>query len=62
MSAAIVLLLSPPVAYITGTCVRVKGGAASARGTWTLQPSDRSKPFDGFHRAELPEILKSVGS
>jgi citronellol/citronellal dehydrogenase len=36
MSAAIVFLLSPPMAYITDTCVRVKGGAPNARGTWTL--------------------------
>ena len=35
-SAAIVYLLSPAAAYITGTCIRVDGGTPNARGTWKL--------------------------
>lgn len=57
LSAAIVFLLSPAAAYITGTCIRVDGGTPNARGTWKLQPHQRSKPFEGFHRAELPDLL-----
>jgi citronellol/citronellal dehydrogenase len=49
-SAAIVFLLSPAAAYITGSCVRVDGGTPNARNTWKLQPHDRSAPFEGFHR------------
>ncbi|HEY2560516.1 MAG TPA: SDR family oxidoreductase [Caldimonas sp.] len=59
VSATIVFLLSPAAAYITGTCVRVDGGTPNARGTWKLAPSERSRPFQGFHRAELPELMKS---
>ena len=58
VSAAIVFLLSPAAAYITGSCIRVDGGAPNARGTWTLGPSSRSQPFQGFHRAALPELLQ----
>ena len=57
VSAAIVYLLSPAAAYITGSCIRVDGGAPNARGTWKLQPHGRSRAFEGFHRASLPDLL-----
>jgi citronellol/citronellal dehydrogenase len=59
VSAAIVFLLSPAAAFITGSCIRIDGGTPNARQTWTLQPHDRSRPFEGFHRATLPELLKT---
>ncbi|MBL8589896.1 MAG: SDR family oxidoreductase [Methylobacteriaceae bacterium] len=59
ISAAIVYLLSPAAAYITGTCLRVDGGAPNRRQTWTRQYEARNIPeFNGFHRAVTPEILK----
>lgn len=58
ISAAIVFLLSPAAAYITGSCIRVDGGTPNARGSWTLEPHQRSTPFEGFHRATMPELLK----
>ncbi len=57
VSAAIVYLLSPAAAYITGSCVRVDGGTPNARNTWKLEPHQRSQPFEAFHRAKLPELL-----
>ena len=60
ISAAIVFLLSPAAAYITGSCVRVDGGTPNARGSWTLEPHERSAPFEGFHRATMPELLKKA--
>lgn len=57
ISAAIVYLLSPAAAYITGSCIRVDGGAPNARNTWKLEPHARSQPFMGFHRATLPQLL-----
>ena len=58
ISSAIVYLLSPAAAYITGSCLRVDGGTPNYRpGYWKLQPVRNNVPYDGFHRAVLPELL-----
>jgi citronellol/citronellal dehydrogenase len=58
VSAAIVFLLSPPAAFITGSCIRIDGGAPNMRRIWGApERSDRSKRYDGFHRAVAPEIF-----
>lgn len=57
VSGAIVFLLSPAAAYITGTCIRVDGGTPNARQTWTLGNGSRNEPFAGFHRAVAPAML-----
>jgi citronellol/citronellal dehydrogenase len=57
VSAAIVFLLSPAAAYITGSYIRIDGGAPNARATWNLQPHKNSRPHEGFHRAKLPDVL-----
>jgi citronellol/citronellal dehydrogenase len=59
VSAAIVFLLSPGAAFINGVTVQIDGGASLGNsGVWPLTKHDRSKPFDGFHRAVTPEVLK----
>ena len=58
VSSALVYLLSPGAAYITGSCVRVDGGTPNARGTWKQVAHANSAPFEGFHRARLPELLR----
>lgn len=57
VSAAIVYLLGPAAAYITGSCIRVDGGTPNARTTWNLQEHSNSRPFEGFHRSKLPDVL-----
>jgi citronellol/citronellal dehydrogenase len=58
ISAAIVYLLSPAAAYVTGTCLRVDGGTPNNRSSyWKLQPSRNNKPFNGFHRSVTPRLL-----
>src|SRR3546814_12838410 len=50
--------LSPAAAFVTGATIRVDGGAPNARRVWgPLTPSDKSQPYDGFHRAAPPAIL-----
>src|SRR4051794_1384036 len=60
ISAAIIFLLSPAGAYVTGSCLRVDGGTPNARTTWKLEPHHRSAAFEGFHRSKLPEALKKA--
>jgi citronellol/citronellal dehydrogenase len=61
VSAAIVYLLSPAARFVTGSCLRVDGGAPNARrGWWRLQPAVHNEPFDGFHRSTAPEILAAI--
>jgi citronellol/citronellal dehydrogenase len=63
MSGAIVYLLSPVASFITGSCIRVDGGAPNARNCWnppsprTGTPSDKSQPFGGFHLDAKPKLL-----
>ncbi len=60
IAASICFLLSPAAAYITGSCLRVDGGAPNARSTWKLTPAKNNEPFNGFHRSVLPELLRQA--
>ena len=59
VSAAVVFLLSPAAAFISGACLRVDGAVPNAKRVWD-HPIARGKtePFDGFHLAQLPKILR----
>jgi citronellol/citronellal dehydrogenase len=58
VSAAIVFLLSPAAGFITGTCVRLDGGAPNGARQWVQMPPARnSARFDGFHRSVPPAVL-----
>lgn len=63
ISAAIVFLLSRAASFITGSCIRIDGGAPNAKpGWWQLEELKNNKdPFDGFHRSSAPEILDAAG-
>lgn len=58
VSAAIVFLLSPAAAFITGVCLRVDGGVPNARRHVALPKHSKSQPFNGFHRAVMPKVLQ----
>ncbi len=58
VSGAIVFLLSPAAAFITGVTVQIDGAASLGSAIFPMGPEARSVPFDGFHRAVTPEVLK----
>ena len=61
VSAAIVFLLSPAAAFISGTCLRVDGAVPNARPSQLGVPRHErgaSREFNGFHLAEVPRVLR----
>ena len=59
VSAAIVFLLSPAAAFISGSTRRIDGAASRGSRAWPLHKAQPpSEPFNGFHRAYLPDVLK----
>ncbi len=59
VSAAIVFLLSPGASFITGVTLQIDGAASLGSDIFPLGTTSTSRPFDGFHRAVTPEVLKS---
>lgn len=57
VAAAIVFLLSPAAAFISGTHVRVDGAAPNYPRNYTLPDGPGNAHFDGFHRENLPKAL-----
>jgi citronellol/citronellal dehydrogenase len=59
VSAAIVFLLSPAAAYISGACLRVDGAGPNAKRVWNQVGTGTTTPtFDGFHLAVTPKVLE----
>ena len=61
VSAAIVFLLSPAAAFISGACLRIDGAAPNAKRVWPQVGSGQANtPFDGFHLAQMPQVLRDA--
>ena len=65
-SAGIAFLLSPAAAFISGSVLRIDGARPQVRMGWgqvaappEAQQRDAVKPFDGFHRYQVPKVLQS---
>ena len=66
VSAAIVFLLSPAAAFISGSTLRIDGARPQVRMGWPMRVAsgqvlarDAITPFAGFHRARLPKLLST---
>lgn len=60
VSAAIVFLLSPAAAFVSGACVRIDGAASCNTKLFPLQPARNGAPYTGFHRAKRPNITEQL--
>ena len=61
VSGAIVFLLSPAAAFITGVTLQIDGGAPLGSAIFPSADHARSQPFGGFHRAMTPRVLEAGG-
>lgn len=57
VSAAIVFLLSPAAAFISGACINIDGAASRNWRIFPLLEHKNSKPYQGFHRAVRPKAV-----
>ena len=61
VSAAVVFLLSPMAAYVSGASLRVDGGLHNSIGGFYHVPEhDRSPRWEGFHLSEPPKVLRDA--
>jgi citronellol/citronellal dehydrogenase len=58
ISAAIVFLLSPAAAFISGSCIRIDGAVPNNKRVWDQPRTGATQPFDGFHLATKPKVLE----
>ena len=57
-TCALPILLSPAASFITGVTLQIDGAASLGSEIFPLGTESASRPFDGFHRAVTPEVLK----
>jgi citronellol/citronellal dehydrogenase len=61
VAAAIVFLLTPAAAFVSGACLRVDGAAPNAKRIWPeVGTGGSTAPFDGFHLATTPRVLRDA--
>jgi citronellol/citronellal dehydrogenase len=58
VSAAIVFLLSPAAAFVSGSCLRVDGAVPNARRSSPQAGKLANESFNGFPLAETPKVLR----
>lgn len=61
VSSVITFLLSQGAAFVSGVTVRIDGAASLGTPIFPLTDHQNSQPYDGFHRAFIPDVLKKGG-
>lgn len=57
VSSVICFLLSPAASFVTGATVPIDGGAPLGSALFPMAKGRGTAPFDGFHRAVVPDVL-----
>ena len=61
VSAAIVFLLSPAAAFVSGSCLRVDAAVPNARRSSPLPGRGANQAFNAFLLAQTPKVLDEDG-
>ena len=59
VSAVTCFLLSQAAAFVSGMTIRIDGAASQGTRMYPLGDAENNQPFNGFHRAFIPDILKN---
>lgn len=58
VSGVTCFLLSPAAAFVSGMTIRIDGAASLGTRLFDLAPAKNNEPYNGFHRAFIPDVLK----
>jgi citronellol/citronellal dehydrogenase len=58
VSSVACFLLSDAAAFVSGQTLRIDGAASLGTPMYPLVDHNNSEPFNGFHRAFIPDVLK----
>ncbi len=61
VSSVVCFLLSPAAGFVTGVTVPIDGGAPLGSALFPTSKGRSPEPFDGFHRAVTPSVLREEG-
>jgi citronellol/citronellal dehydrogenase len=62
VSSAICYLLSEAAAFVSGVTLRIDGAASQGTRMYPLGDAQNSESYNGFHRAFIPDVLKTTAT